>query len=74
MKRRPVGYIVQQRGLSEYAEVVDTKREAIFLARECLWWSTSVTIRPLYAGAPIKWISQRQLKRRAGPAKSSIVK
>lgn len=70
MKRRPVGYIVQQRGLSEYAEVVDTKREAIFLARECLWWSTSVTIRPLYAGAPIKWISRREIGRRSRVAKS----
>lgn len=74
MKRRPIGYIVQQRGLPEYAEILDTKREAVFIARECLWWSTSVTIRPLYAGAPIKWISQRELKRRSGPSKRSMSK
>lgn len=74
MKRRPVGYIIQQRGLSEYAEVVDTKKEAIFLARECLWWSPAVTIRPLYAGKPIKWIGSSERKRRLGSAKRSMDK
>ena len=41
---RPVAYIVKQRGLAEYAEVVYTKREAVQAAHDCLWWSTSVTI------------------------------
>lgn len=64
--KKPIGYMVQQRGLSEYAEIARTKREAIQIAREGLWWSTAVTIRPLYAGRPMKWISKREAKRRAG--------
>lgn len=50
MKRRPVGYMVTQRGLSEYTEIVRTKRQAIEAAREMFWWSKQVSIRPLYAG------------------------
>ena len=65
---RPVAYIVKQRGLAEYAEVVYTKREAVQAAHECLWWSTSVTIQPLYAGSPITWISKREAKRRSRQA------
>ena len=62
---RPVAYIVKQRGLAEYAEVVYTKREAVQAAQECLWWSQQVTVTPLYAGEPIKWISRREAARRA---------
>lgn len=64
--RRPIGYMVQQRGLSEYAEIARTKREAIQIAREGLWWSRQITIRPLYAGRPLRWISRREAARRAG--------
>ena len=66
MKRKPVAYMVQQRGLPEYAEIVGTKKEAVFIARDCLWWSPHVTIRPLYAGKPLQWISRREAARRAG--------
>ena len=64
--RRPIGYMVQQRGLSEYAEIARTKREAIQIAREGLWWSRQITIRPLYAGRPLRWIGRREAARRAG--------
>lgn len=67
---RPVAYIVKQRGLAEYAEVVYTKREAVQAAQECLWWSQQVTVTPLYAGEPIKWISRREATRRALTAES----
>ena len=67
---RPVAYIVKQRGLAEYAEVVYTKREAVQAAQECLWWSQQVTVTPLYAGEPIKWISRREAARRARTAES----
>lgn len=63
--RRPVGYLVQQRGLGEYAEICRTKKEAVQAARECLWWSQQVTIRPLYAGRKLRWISKREAARRA---------
>lgn len=63
--RRPFGYLVQQRGLGEYAEVCRTKKEAIQAARECLWWSRQVTIRPLYAGRKLRWIGKREAARRA---------
>lgn len=66
MKRRPVGYLVQQSGLAEYAEIVRTKKEAAQVAKECLWWSQKVTVRPLYAGRPLAWISKREAARRAG--------
>ena len=66
MTRRPAGYLVKQHGLAEYAEVVDTKRKAVELARDCLWWSHRVTITPLYAGKPLTWISRRELGRRTG--------
>lgn len=65
MSRRPVAYLVQQRGLAEYAEIVDTKKKATELACDCLWWSRQVTVTPLYAGEPIKWISRREATRRA---------
>ena len=67
---RPVAYIVKQRGLAEYAEVVYTKREAVQAAQECLWWSQQVTVTPLYAGEPIKWISRREAARRVRTAES----
>ncbi len=52
--RRPVGYLVRQRGLGEYAEICRTKKEAIQAAKECFWWSKQVTVRPLYAGKEIR--------------------
>lgn len=67
---RPVAYLVKQRGLSEYAEVVYTKREAVQAAQECLWWSQQVTVTPLYAGEPIQWISRPAAARRARTAES----
>lgn len=66
MKRRPIGYLVQQSGLGEYAEIVRTKKEAVQVARECLWWSKKVTVRPLYAGRPVAWVGRREIARRAG--------
>lgn len=68
--RRPIGYVIQQRGLSEYAEIARTKREAIQIAKESLWWSQQVTIRPLYAGKPVPWISKSAARRRARWAKA----
>ena len=50
MKRRPVAYVVKQKGLSEYTEILYTKKQAIAAAKELLWWSKQVTILPLYAG------------------------
>ena len=70
MSRRPVAYIVQQHGLSEYAEVLYRKQDAIQAAKECLWWSRQVTVTPLYAGEPIQWISRREEERRARMAAS----
>ena len=67
---RPVAYVVRQRGLAEYAEIVYTKRDAILAARDCLWWSRQVTVTPLYAGEPIRWISRREATRRALTAAS----
>lgn len=64
-RRRPVAYLVRQRGLAEYDEIVATKQKAAELAGDCLWWSRQVTVTPLYAGKPIRWISRRQAKRRA---------
>jgi hypothetical protein len=52
--RRPVAYVVKQRGLSEYTEIVQTKRQAMEAARDMLWWSKQVIIRPLYAGKEIR--------------------
>jgi hypothetical protein len=51
--RRPVAYVVKQRGLREYTQVVYTKKEAMQTARDILWWSKRVTIQPLYAGRKI---------------------
>lgn len=67
---RPYAYLVQQRGLSDYDEVCRTKAEAIQAAKECLWWSRQVTIRPIYAGKPMPWISKAESRRRARQAKS----
>lgn len=67
---RPYAYLVQQRGLSEYDEICRTKSEAIQAARECLWWSRQVTIRPLYAGKKAKWISKTDALRRSRSPKS----
>lgn len=53
MKRRPVAYVVKQKGLSEYTEILYTKKQAMEAAREMLWWSKQVTIQPLYAGRKI---------------------
>lgn len=69
MKRKPAGYLVQQHGLAAYGEFVDTKKKAVELARDCLWWSRRVTITPLYSGKPIEWISKRELSRRTGSPK-----
>lgn len=63
--KRPIGYLVQQRGLSEYSEICRTKREAIQVAKENLWWSRQVTVRPLYAGRKLRLISKREAARRA---------
>jgi len=65
MSRRPVAYLVRQRGLAEYAEIVDTKKKATELACDCLWWSRQVTVTPLYAGQPMRWIIRREAARRA---------
>lgn len=53
-RRRPVAYVVKQRGLSEYTEIVYTKKDAIALAKDMLWWSRQVKVFPLYAGRFIK--------------------
>lgn len=52
--RRPVGYIVKQRGLSQYTEIVRTKQEAMQAAREMFWWSKQVSVRPLYEGKELR--------------------
>lgn len=67
-RRRPVAYAVSQRGLREYTEYTETKKDAIQAARECLWWSQQVTITPLYAGKPLQWISKKEARRRSGVA------
>lgn len=55
--KRPVAYVVKQKGLSEYTEMFATKKQAMAAAREMLWWSKQVTIQPLYAGKKLslKW-------------------
>ena len=67
--RRPVAYVVKQHGLHTYAEMCETKKKAIECANDCLWWSSRVTITPLYAGKPIKWISKRMARKRGRTAR-----
>ena len=52
--KRPIAYVVKQRGLSEYTEILYTKKQAVDAAKQLLWWSKQVTILPLYAGRAIK--------------------
>jgi hypothetical protein len=62
---RPTAYVLKQRGLREYTQVFYTRREAVEAAKDCLWYSRQVTVTPLYAGQPIKWISQSSAARRS---------
>ena len=65
---RPTAYVLKQRGLREYTQVFHTKREAVEAARDCLWYSRQVTVTPLYAGKPIRWISKVKAERRTRTA------
>lgn len=69
MKRRPFAYLVRQRGLCEYDEICKTKREAVDVAKEGLWWSQQITVTPIHLGKPIKWISKRQSLKRSRVAR-----
>lgn len=54
MKKRPVAYLFQQRGYSEYAEIFRYKKEALAEAQYCRWLGQPSTVTPLYAGRPLK--------------------
>jgi hypothetical protein len=53
-KRRPIAYLFQQRGYSEYREIFRFKKEALAEAQYCRWLGQPSTITPLYAGRPQK--------------------
>lgn len=55
MKRRPFSYLVRQKGLSEFNEIVRTKKKAKELAQDLRWWGTAITITPLYLGRPKRY-------------------
>jgi len=51
-KVKPAAWLVKQKGLSQYSEILRTKREAMQAAGDMLWHPGSVTVTPLYAGKP----------------------
>jgi hypothetical protein len=52
-KRRPVGYLLQQRGYSEYSGFFRSKRAALLEAEYCRWLGKPSTVTPLFAGKPV---------------------
>jgi hypothetical protein len=52
-RRRPIAYLFQQRGHSEYREIFRFKKEALAEAQYCRWLKQPSTITPLYAGKPL---------------------
>jgi hypothetical protein len=59
---KPTAYIVKQVGLSEYTEILRTKKQAVEAARDMSWHPGRVTVTPLYAGDSVD--AAKFLKRR----------
>lgn len=53
-KVKPFAFIVQQQGLSKYAEIHKTKKAAKECARDMLWHPGRITMTPLYAGKAVR--------------------
>jgi hypothetical protein len=49
-RKRPIAYLFEQRGYSEYREIFRFKKEALAEAQYCRWLGQPSTITPLYAG------------------------
>ena len=59
--KRPMYYLVRQRGLSRYAEVHRFRKHAVEAARDMLWHPGRVEIVPLFAGKPVPVEGKRSL-------------
>ena len=54
MAGKVAAYIVQQKGLTKYAEIHRTKKGAMECAKDMLWHPGTVTVTPLYAGKKVR--------------------
>lgn len=54
MAGKVAAYIVQQKGLTKYAEIHRTKKGALECAKDMLWHPGTVTVTPLYAGKKVR--------------------
>lgn len=52
--RRPTAYIVRQQGLSQYTEILRSKKDAMQAAKDMMWHPGRVTVTPLYAGKAVR--------------------
>jgi hypothetical protein len=52
-KRKPVAWLLKQRGYAVYAEVFLTKKQALEEAQYCRWLGQPSSVVPLYPGKAI---------------------